>query len=147
MKNHTLAWNKWGRKDDGIHFDKHEMHQHMQNIYRIPSMYQEPNEWLKNHLTRPDHSIRSPSARHAWFIHDFQLPRGLTSDQPHRNSNCHQDPNRPSNKFNRLQPHQTTDSTWTPIQLNLADEAEAQRPLMINRTMPEPQDELLDTEE
>ena len=33
------------------------------------------------------------------------------------------------------------------MQLNLADEAESQRPLMINRTMPEPPDELQDTEE
>ncbi len=67
------------------------------------------------------------------FIHDFQPPRDH--------------PNRPSNKFNRSQPNQTTESTWTPIQINLSEEAEAQRPLLINRTMPEPHEELLDTEE
>jgi hypothetical protein len=62
------------------------------------------------------------------FIHNFKPP----SDRP----------NRPSNQFNR-----STDSTWTPIQINLSEEAEAQRPLLINRTMPKPHEELRDTEE
>ena len=44
MKNHSNAWHKWERKDDGIHFDRHEQFQHMQNVYLIPPMYQEPNE-------------------------------------------------------------------------------------------------------
>ena len=67
------------------------------------------------------------------FAHDFKPPRDH--------------PNRPSNSFNRSQANQTTESTWTPIQINLSEEAEAQRPLLINRTMPEPHEELLDTEE
>jgi hypothetical protein len=58
MKNHTAAWTKWSRKDEGIHHDRHQMYEHMQNIYRIPSVYQEPNEWLKNHLAQPDHCLR-----------------------------------------------------------------------------------------
>jgi hypothetical protein len=43
MKNHTHAWTKWSRRDEGIHHDRHVMYEHMQNIYRIPSVYQDPN--------------------------------------------------------------------------------------------------------
>jgi hypothetical protein len=50
MKNHTHAWTKWSRRDEGIHHDRHVMYEHMQNIYRIPSVYQDPNVWLENHL-------------------------------------------------------------------------------------------------
>jgi hypothetical protein len=116
------------------------------------------SEWLKNHLIHQDHCQHFRCVSVWWYydqlvrdtpgyIYDFQLPRDQTGYQSNRRPNFQQDPNRPSNKFNRLQPHQSTDSTWTPIQLNLADEAETQRPIMINRTAPEPHEELLDTEE
>jgi hypothetical protein len=116
----------------------------MQNIYRISSVYQDPNEWLQNHLARPDHCQHFRCVSIWWyydqlvrdtpgFVQDFKPPRDY--------------PNRPSNSFNRSQPNQTTESTWTPIQINLSEEVESQRPLVINRTMPEPREELLDTEE
>ena len=139
MKNHTRGWSRWARKDEGIHHDKHSMYEQMQNIYRIPSIYQEPIVWLQNHLEHPDHCQHFRCVSVWWyydqlvrdtpgFIHNFKPP------EDH--------PNRPSNQVNR-----STSSTWTPIQINLAEEAEAQRPLLINRTMPEPHEDLRDTEE
>jgi hypothetical protein len=139
MKDHTHAWTKWSRRDEGIHHDRHVTYERMQNIYRIPSVYQDPNEWLENHLARPDHCQHFRCVSIWWyydqlvrdtpgFVHNFKPP----GDHP----------SRPSNQFNR-----STDSTWTPIQINLSEEAAAQRPLLINRTMPEPHENLWDTEE
>jgi hypothetical protein len=68
------------------------------------------------------------------FIHNLKRARGpIFQPQGNKTINRHQTPN--------------STSTWSPMQLNIADEAERQRQLMINRTAPESHEDMVDIEE
>jgi hypothetical protein len=77
MKNHTDAW-RHKRPQDNIHWDKHQEYEKMQNVYRIPSMYADPNTWLEGHRATNRLLSTSPlrvsvvvlrpiGERHAWI--------------------------------------------------------------------------------
>ena len=141
MKNHTDVW-RHRRPQDNIHWDKHHEFETMQNIYRIPSMYADPNTWLEGHRATTDYCQHHRCVS-VWWYYD-QLVRdtpGFVLDFRHAGR---PESNRRSDSKDHTQPRQ---STWTPMQLNLADEAEVQRPRLINRTHPEPHEDMLDTEE